>query len=715
MKGDKELRKKDLELLAPVGGKNQLRAAVENGADAVYLGGRIFNARIKADNFSDEELLWALDYSHIRNVKVYAALNTLIMDDELMEAYEYAKFLYEAGVDALILQDVGFAQLVRRGMPDLRLHLSTQGTIYNSSGVRMAEELGFERVVLARELALEDIKEITRECRADIEVFVHGALCISYSGQCQMSRFLGGRSGNRGLCAQPCRLSYNGQYPLSPKDLCTIDSLGDLVEAGVKSFKIEGRMKTPEYVAVVTGIYRKYLDRYLKDGHYKVDPEERWALNQVFNRGGFTEGYLFQNPGSKLITEELSKHQGVYLGKVKQQLKNNLIDIIVDSGTSLKLGDGIEIRSDKLPGNVVTYIEDRGAGNLRIGDIKGTVSPGDRIFKITDKELNRTARGTYEPLTEGVEKYRKKVPVNMIFTAKEGEKMILNVSELQDRSDPFKQGPVTATVESDIRVEKAVKRSIQQEEINKQLSKTGSVPYAVQELEINIDNGISIPVSAINALRRKALEELSCRKLDQSRRLIAHIHDKAAKKWMKEVLAVSIHEPRKARHRSGTNYIPMYDYMMSLQNNNGRISEEEQAVRTLPYIYNISKGRLDHFIRANFKEIVEACEETGISIGNLGWIKEFIHAGVRIYGDYGLNIVNRLSEATFEALGVQEPLWSLEIIEDRRGGDIPLMITEHIIPEKILVCRNGKEYPVIRTSIGDKCIILSGDDPIRKF
>ena len=194
-----------------------------------------------------------------------------------------------------------------------------------------------------------------------------------------------------------------------------------------------------------------------------------------------------------------------------------------------------------------------------------------------------------------------------------------------------------------------------------------------------------------------------------------HIHDKAAMQWMKEVLSVSIHEPRKARHGSGTNYIPLYDYMMSLQNNNGRKSGEEQTVRILPYIYNISKGRLDQFIRGNFREIVDACKETGIAIGNLGWIKEFIHAGVRVYGDYGLNIVNRLSEATFEALGVQEPLWSLEIIEDRSGGDIPLMITEHIVPEKILVCRNGKEYPVIRTGLGDKWIILSGDDPIRKF
>jgi len=714
MTGDKVLRKKDLEILAPVGGKNHLRAAVENGADAIYLGGRSFNARIKADNFSDEELLWALDYAHMRNVKVYAALNTLIMDDELMTAYEYAKFLYEAGVDALILQDVGFAQLVRRGMPDLHLHLSTQGSIYNSSGVRMAEELGFERVVLARELALKDIEEIARECRADIEVFVHGALCICYSGQCQMSRLSGGRSGNRGLCAQPCRLGYNGHYPLSPKDLCTIDSLGDLVEAGVKSFKIEGRMKTPEYVAVVTAIYRKYLDRYLKDGHYKVDPEDRWALNQVFNRGGFTEGYLFQNPGSKLITEELPKHQGVYLGKVKQKLKNNLVDIIVDSGGKLRLGDGIEIRSDKLPGNVVTYIEDRGAGNFRIGDIKGAVSPGDKVFKISDKELNRTARSTYEPLTDGMEKYRKKVPVKMIFTAKEGEKIILTVSEIQDRADSFEQVPVTVTVESDVRVEKALKRTIQQEEIFKQLSKTGAVPYEVHELEIHLDDGIAMPLSVINALRRKAVEELTHHKIDQSRRQSAPLHDAAAKQWMEEVLIASIHEPRKANHRSGVNYIPLYDYMMSVQNN-GRMPGEDQTARTRPYIYNISKGRLDHFIRENFEKIVEACKETGISIGNPGWIKEFIHAGVRVYGDYGLNIVNRLSEAVFEALGVQEPLWSLEIIEDRSGGDIPLMITEHIIPEKILVCRNGKEYPVIRTSLGDKCIICSGYAPIRKF
>ncbi|MBQ1471051.1 MAG: U32 family peptidase, partial [Eubacterium sp.] len=321
------MSKKRIELLAPAGGIQQLIAAVENGADAVYLGGRMFNARMKASNFDDDAMQQAIDYAHLHGVDVHVTLNTLLRDDELPEALEYASFLYQAGVDALIVQDLGLAHLLSQFMPELPLHFSTQGTTYDLRGVEAASRLGFSRVVLARELSMEEIRPICAGTETEIEVFVHGALCVCYSGQCQLSRFFGGRSGNRGVCAQPCRLPYEtktkagqlvntARYPLSPRDQCLIEHLGELIEAGVTSLKIEGRMKSPEYVGTVVAIYRKYLDEYYRHGTYRVGHEDRMALAQIFNRGGFTDGYLQGEDGMALMSGDIPKHQGILIGKV---------------------------------------------------------------------------------------------------------------------------------------------------------------------------------------------------------------------------------------------------------------------------------------------------------------------------------------------------------------------------------------------------------------
>ena len=259
---------KKVELLAPAGGPEQFKAAVNAGADAIYLGGSLFNARIGAGNFTLEEMKEAVDFGHLRGVKTFVTLNTLMDDKDLPQALKYASKLYEMGVDALIIQDFGLGKVIRDALPDFELHLSTQATVYNAEGVKAAQKLGYKRTVLSRECTLDDI----RECASvgEVEVFVHGALCVCYSGQCQLSRFIGGRSGNKGMCAQPCRLPYLYRYanggtsmspsPLSPKDLSMIDRLGDMIEAGAMSFKIEGRMKSPEYVATVVSIYRKYID-----------------------------------------------------------------------------------------------------------------------------------------------------------------------------------------------------------------------------------------------------------------------------------------------------------------------------------------------------------------------------------------------------------------------------------------------------------------------
>ena len=306
----KIIMKNKPELLAPAGSYETMKAAINAGADAVYIGGRLFGARAYADNPEDELLLEAVDYVHMRGRKLYLTVNTLLKDNELNDMlYNYLKPLYICGLDAVIVQDFGVMRFIQEHFPKLHIHASTQMTITGALGARfLSEQRQVTRVVTARELSLEEISEIRDTCDLEIESFVHGALCYSYSGQCLFSSLAGGRSGNRGRCAQPCRMQYREAegregYYISPKDLCTIDILPDILEAGVTSLKIEGRMKKPEYTAGVVSVYRKYLDKYLSDGgkDYKVAKEDKQLLLDLFNRGGFTEGYYRQHNGKSMI------------------------------------------------------------------------------------------------------------------------------------------------------------------------------------------------------------------------------------------------------------------------------------------------------------------------------------------------------------------------------------------------------------------------------
>lgn len=311
------MSEKQFEILSPAGSLATLKAAVNNGADAVYIGGKAFSARKNAVNFSDEEIVEAVHYAHLYGAKVYVTVNTLISDSELPKVYDFAKFLYENQVDALIIQDLGVLKMMRESFPDFEVHASTQMTIHNLAGARLAKELGFSRVVLSREMSFEEIKNISENVDIELEVFVHGALCMSYSGQCLMSSFLGARSGNRGACAQPCRLPYTlcdfskkpisqkDKYLLSLKDLCLIDEMETLKECGVRSLKIEGRMKSTEYVSLVTSVYDKY-----RNGG-KVSEKDYEALKSIFSRNGFTKGYLSDNTGRHMLNYD-SNNDSVY-------------------------------------------------------------------------------------------------------------------------------------------------------------------------------------------------------------------------------------------------------------------------------------------------------------------------------------------------------------------------------------------------------------------
>lgn len=342
-----------IELLAPAGDFECVKAAVQNGADSIYLGSNFYSARAFAKNFDDDTLKKAIEYAKIRGVKTNLTLNTLIKDSEFDDAIELASKAYEYGIDAIIVQDLGLAKKLIELFPDLPIHASTQMTVHNLNGALELQNLGFKRVVLARELSLDEIKYICKNTKLEIECFVHGALCISYSGQCLFSSMLGGRSGNRGKCAGPCRLPFqllenektiDSGYLLSTRDLCGLDYLPDFVDSGVKSLKIEGRMKSPEYVAIVTKIYRKYLDLAQTKEEYKVQNKDKKTLMQIFNRGMTSSGHLDSSVNKKLVYKEKPNNMGIYLGIVKNYDKNKGY-ITISLEDKVEIGDTIAIEN----------------------------------------------------------------------------------------------------------------------------------------------------------------------------------------------------------------------------------------------------------------------------------------------------------------------------------------------------------------------------------
>lgn len=539
--GDEKMEKK-VELLAPAGNKEQFIAAVENGADAVYTSGRFLNARQAAEGLTDDELVRAVGYAHLRGVKVYVTMNTLVTDDELDDGVRYAEFLYESGVDAVLIQDLGLGKLIRDRVPGLGLHLSTQASAVGPVAISAAASLGYSRVVTARELSLSEIRAACANAAgAEVEVFCHGALCVCYSGQCQLSRYNGGRSGNRGTCAQPCRLRYRTvteggaaltdgipNYPLSPKDLCLIDDLGDLIKAGVASLKIEGRLKTPEYVAVVTGIYRKYIDKYYQTGYYTVSKEDREALTQIFSRGGSSKGYFDGRSGRELICGDIPKNSGIKVGTVVGTRKNGqLIDVKLDH--DIETGDGIEIHGAELISNIVTYIKDRGNGVVTIGDFKGTPKEGDAVYRTSSKSQLKEARRSFKNM-DFESTGRRKLPIDITLRIA-GDELVLHAET--------KEGEAAECVR-DI-PDSLAKGEGTQDRFIKALSKTGGTPFAADQINIPDEvKDLSMKVSEINEMRRSALEDLKERILSECRREPSPYF--TAEKAMKESGMISVPE-----------------------------------------------------------------------------------------------------------------------------------------------------------------------------
>lgn len=510
-----------VELLAPAGSREALVAAVENGANAIYLAGNAFGARAYASNFDREALREAIHFAHLRKVAIHVTVNTIVADEEMGPLRDYLRFLYEAGADAVLVQDLGVARVAHETVPDLPLHASTQMSVSSLEGVRALAELGFTRVVLARELSLKEIRHICAHAPVEIETFMHGALCVCYSGQCLMSSMIGGRSGNRGRCAQPCRLPYTlvdekgqdvlgdeaGSYLLSPRDLSTIDVIPDLIEAGVSSLKIEGRMKRPEYVATVVRTYREAIDTYYRGKGYAVTQEERDDLAQIFNRD-FTTAYLEGRPGKAMMSDRRPNNRGLLIGRVTAYDWDARIVTVKLSGR-LGLGDQVDFWV-KVGGRVTATIsaltdakgravEEGQAGDTVSFAIPSAVRDHDRVFKVYDARLMERAKETY---ASGAPVRR--IPVAIEVRAAIGEPLTVAICDGEGHR---------AEGKTDFIGESARKRPLSEEIIRKQVSRLGTSVYEMKSLHCDIEGEVMVPMSEINEARRKAVEALDALRL----------------------------------------------------------------------------------------------------------------------------------------------------------------------------------------------------------
>ena len=519
-----------IELLAPAGSREALIAAVEAGADAVYLSGNQFGARAYADNFDEQGLADAIRFAHLRGVHIHVTVNTMVLDDELDAVRDYLQFLERVGADAALVQDLGVAKLARECAPQLPLHASTQMTIHNLAGAQAMEALGFSRVVLSRELSLAEIRHIVEHTNVEIEVFMHGALCVCYSGQCLMSSLIGGRSGNRGRCAQPCRLPYTlvdaagedvlkgtaGKFLLSPKDLNTIDLLEDFVTAGVSSLKIEGRMKKPEYVATVVRTYREMLDRILAQKDPTATSEEKDRLSQIFNRD-FTTAYLTSRPGRAMMSDRKPNNRGRLAGRVVAYDKTSrraTLHLASELNTDddlviwVKVGGRVTSRVQDMQDAAGRPIDHAEAGTDVTLHMANAVHPHDRVFKVYDVRLMTEAKRYY---TSGAPIRR--IPVDATVTAPLGAPLTIQMTDADGH---------TATVATAFHGEPAQKRPLTEDTIKKQVGRLGTSVFALRTLETQIAENVMFPVSEINKARQSVVEMLEQARLHDFDRTLKH-------------------------------------------------------------------------------------------------------------------------------------------------------------------------------------------------
>lgn len=661
-----------IELLSPVGDFECLKAAVQNGADCVYLGANLFSARASAQNFNLNELKQAIFYCKLRGVKTNLTLNTLIKDDEMEDAFELAKKAYEFGIDAIIVQDLGLAKILIKSFPDLAIHGSTQMSVHNLQGALELQNLGFKRVVLSRELSIEEIEYITENTDIEIECFVHGALCISYSGQCLFSSMIGGRSGNRGKCAQGCRLPYeliendntilDKGYLLSPRDLCGLEYLPRLISCGVKSLKIEGRMKTPEYVATVTRIYRKYVDLAQSNNTYIIDENDKKELMQVFNRGNFSEGHLNSHPNKDLIFKEKPNNMGLFLGHIaKYNQAKGLITLAITE--PLQLGDTISIEKETGTYTISELMNKnqniKKAGTnefVTIGRMKGKIKVGDKVYKMSSKDLTNKANSTFANDTQ-----LRKIPLSCEITIKKHIPISINITSLSDL-DLYKK--LNIYYETETIPEKAQKHPLEKEKVISQISKTTNSPYTFKNIKINLDEDVFLPnIKSLNELRRTALslvEEFVQSKISKTTSATLPqklTENKKEKNQTISILLNNISENINYENLTGIDniYIPLKFFTEKSYDNT--ILSLSKKFNIYIYLPAIIKANYRNLIKSEIENTITKYNIKGFvlsNISNFKFLENLKQNNFEFIANYTFNIFNTYTITELTNLGIDK-------------------------------------------------------------
>ncbi|MBU5427305.1 U32 family peptidase [Tissierella pigra] len=690
----------NIELLAPVGTMESLHAAIQNGANAVYLGGKLFNARQYASNFDYDELKEAVNYAHLRNVKVYITANILVDDSEMEDVIDYIKFLYEIDIDGIIVQDLGLAKTIRDFFPDLEVHGSTQMTINNLQGAEFVHDMGLTRVVIAREVPIDEIKYIHKNTPIELEAFIHGALCVSYSGQCLMSSMIGGRSGNRGKCAQPCRMpssivdkdgnlikDWNKKHILSTRDLNTLEEIQEIVESGIISLKIEGRMKRPEYVATVVKNYRKALDEGVLSSEDKKDVE------QIFNRG-FTKGLMFGDFGRNFSSMERPDNRGILVGKVTKADKYKVYVLLNED---VDAGDGLEFESanGEYKGMIAPFNGKKGTTmNL---EKPGFILKDSLVYKTSSVNLLEQAKLSYK--FENIKR-----PINMEININIGMKPKLILMYREN----------LITIEGENEVEISQKVPLTEDKIREQLSKLGDSIYILDNLNINLDEKAYLPVSSLNSLRREAIEKLdkilkNSHKRNPIDRQIYSKKKKAFfsyKKLDKEIdnkISVKVSNIEQFNQldldKLDRVYLGFYDKLdkaiFKAKSHNKEIYFWTDKILYRKDLDNISK-------------IIEPIKEEidGVSVSNLGTLKYIKDRfDLKIHGDIGLNIFNSFTLNYLKEKGLKSTTFSPELTLNQIRkiaehsdafteaivyGYLPVMVTKHCPMSLVKGCKDDK-------------------------
>ena len=723
-----EVQMKKIELLAPAGDEEALKAAIMAGANAVYMGGSRFGARAFAGNFEDDKLIDAVDYAHQMGVKIYITANTIIKDEEIGDFLNYIDFLYEIGVDAVILQDLGMIDIISKRIPDLELHASTQMTASTAQDVLFLKELGVSRVVLSRELSYDEISAIKTETNVEVEAFVHGALCVSYSGKCLFSSMNGMRSGNRGMCAQPCREPYKAtvenkplldkEYVFSTKDLNTLDILENLIDAGIDSLKIEGRMKRSEYVFAVTSAYRQAIDNVIMKHEPSISSLDMnysaVELDKVFNRD-FTKGYIGQDKGSKIMNHKFQKYVGKPVAKVIEYDRKSK-RLILELLDTLTKGDGLntgEFVGRILKKDAIVKSADKGE-IIAIDSIK-KFEPGFIVYKTFDKIF-------MDDISSRMSRV-KKIPIKAFVEIRNHNYPSLILNDYKGNTAEYKLEEYTTT---------ALNKPTTRESIIDQIQKMGDTPFFVDSIEVSVDENIFIPIKTLNLLRREAVSLLIESQSNSNKRVIESKiefnptkinHSKKSKKELK--WSVLIHKQEQFEAAIKFNVDRVYVHGYKLYSLLSKKYPNKNIYYALPPVIKQSDiSIIDKMLISN--------PNIKVLHSSLGYIESQIFENVVL--DYPLNLLNSFShnlmhKKSCETTITPEMIFSiggsLDYIDDIQMVEMPvylypkLMITEYcphknddgvckykkcMLEHTQIISKQSDEY-VLKKSINCKTIL----------